>query len=60
MLAWALFFVFAALASGAVGWGEVSAPTGLVGRILFFVFLLLFAVSLTNGIGTNGFGVYAP
>ena len=53
MLAWALTFVFAALLSGIIGWGEVSAPTGLIGRVFFFMFLVFFAVSLMSDTGVT-------
>jgi len=53
MLAWGLSFVFASLVSGAVGWGEVSASTRLIGRLFFILFLVLFAASLMSGNGVS-------
>jgi len=53
MLAWGLLFVFAALISGAFGWGEVSATVSLAGRIFFFLFLVLLAASLLGGAGVS-------
>ena len=46
-------FVLAALLTGLIGWGEVSALTALIGRLFFFLFLVLFAVSLMSGNGVS-------
>ena len=48
MFAWTLFFLLVALVAGAFGFlGIVAAAVGIA-KILFFVFLVLFAVSLLS------------
>lgn len=46
MLRWALIFLIVALIAGAFGFGGIAAAATDIARILFFVFLLLFAVFL--------------
>ena len=51
MLAWAFIFMTGALIAGLFGFsGERSSSQG-VARVLFFVFLVMFAVVLTTGYG---------
>lgn len=51
MLGWALTFLVIALIAAVFGFGGVySAATGIA-KILFFVFLVLFVVSLIFGRG---------
>lgn len=52
MLYWALIFFLIAMATAIVGFGGISAVALLIAKILFFVFLLLFLISLI--IGLNG------
>ena len=50
MLRWALVFFVVALVAAVFGfWGIVAAATG-VAKILFFLFLVLFLVSLLGGL----------
>ena len=50
MLRWALAFFIIALIAAVFGfWGIVAAATG-VAKILFFLFLVLFLVSLLGGL----------
>ena len=46
MLYWALMFLLIALISAVLGFNGVAFLAGGMAKILFFVFLVLFAVSL--------------
>ncbi len=46
MLSWALFFLIVALIAAILWFGGVAGPAAWIARILFFVFLILFLVSL--------------
>jgi uncharacterized membrane protein YtjA (UPF0391 family) len=49
MLQWALTFLVIALIAGLFGFGLVAGMAYGAARILFFVFLILFIVSLIMG-----------
>ena len=50
MLYWAAIFLIIALVSGALGFGGVVAGTALsIAKVLFFIFLVLFVISLVMG-----------
>jgi uncharacterized membrane protein YtjA (UPF0391 family) len=49
MLHWALIFLVVALIAAAFGFSGVAADAAWIGRVLFFVFLVLFVVSLLTG-----------
>jgi uncharacterized membrane protein YtjA (UPF0391 family) len=50
MLYWALVFLIVALIAGVLGFGGVYvAAAGIIAKILFFVFLVLFILSLIFG-----------
>lgn len=49
MLYWTLVFLVVALIAGALGFGAVSGVAASIAKILFFVFLVLFIVSLISG-----------
>jgi len=51
MLRWALLFLVVAIVAGVFGFGGISADAESIARILFFVFVILFAVSLILGRG---------
>jgi uncharacterized membrane protein YtjA (UPF0391 family) len=51
MLRWAVVFLIIALIAGVFGFGGVYAAATDIARILFFVFLVLFVVSLVFGRG---------
>jgi len=53
MLRWTLVFLIVALVAGLFGFTEVYAPAVLIARVLFFVFLVLFVVSLLFGTRTT-------
>jgi uncharacterized membrane protein YtjA (UPF0391 family) len=49
MLYWALVFLVVALIAGAMGFGVVGGMAYTAAKILFFIFLVLFIVSLFSG-----------
>src|SRR5205823_3131805 len=49
VLRWSLVFLIVALVAGLFGFTELYAPAMLIAKVLFFVFLLLFVVSLLLG-----------
>jgi uncharacterized membrane protein YtjA (UPF0391 family) len=51
MLRWALLFLVVALISALFGFTEVAGTSIVAAKILFFVFLVLFLVSLLVGRG---------
>lgn len=46
MLRWALTFLVVALIAAAMGFGGIAGNAAFFARILFFVFLVLFVLSL--------------
>jgi uncharacterized membrane protein YtjA (UPF0391 family) len=50
MLGWALAFFLLALVAAALGFGGIAGALAGIAEILFFVFLVLFAVSLIAGL----------
>ena len=50
MLKWALIFFVISLVAGLFGFTGISAAAGGVARILFFVFIAVFAVLLVMGL----------
>ena len=53
MLNWALTFFILAIIAAVLGFGGIAAGAASIGKILFVVFLVLFAVSLIAN-GTRG------
>ena len=51
MLRYSLIFLLIALLAGVFGFTEVAGPAYFVAKILFFVFLILFVVTLVLGRG---------
>ncbi len=49
MLRWALIFLVVALVAALFGFGGIVAAAVDIARILFFIFLVLFLVSLVTG-----------
>ena len=52
MLRWALLFLVVAIVAAVLRFGGIAADAAWIARILFFVFLVLFVVSLIMGRGT--------
>jgi uncharacterized membrane protein YtjA (UPF0391 family) len=46
MLSWALLFIIVALIAAVLGFGVVAGTAALIAKVCFFVFLILFLVSL--------------
>src|SRR4051812_15494389 len=53
VLRWSLIFLIVALVAGLFGFTEVAGPSMLIAKVLFFVFLVLFVVSLLLGSRTT-------
>ena len=49
MLRWALLFLIVALIAALFGFGGVAGTSMVAAKILFFVFLVMFVVSLVMG-----------
>lgn len=49
MLNWALTFLIVALIAAALGFGGIAGSAMGIAKVLFFVFLVLFVVSLIGG-----------
>ena len=50
MLRWALVFLVLALIAGVLGFTNVAGTSMDIAKILFFIFLVLFVVSLLVGL----------
>jgi len=59
MLRWALTFFIIAIVAAVFGFGGIAAGASDIARILFFFFLVFFAVSLIWGLA-NGRKVFPP
>ena len=49
MLRFAVIFLLIALVAALFGFSEIYAPAVMIAKILFFVFLVLFILSLIGG-----------
>jgi uncharacterized membrane protein YtjA (UPF0391 family) len=49
MLSWALTFFVLALIAAVFGFGGIAAASAGIAKVLFFVFLVLFIISLFTG-----------
>ncbi|MFO0945006.1 MAG: DUF1328 domain-containing protein [Planctomycetota bacterium] len=49
MLSWALTFLIIALIAAAFGFGGIAGTATGIAKLLFFVFLIMFALSLIFG-----------
>ena len=50
MLRWALIFFIVAIIAAVFGFGNISAAATDIAKILFFVFLIIFLVTLVLGL----------
>jgi uncharacterized membrane protein YtjA (UPF0391 family) len=50
MLYWAVVFLIIALVAGLLGFGGVASTAAGIAQVLFFVFLIVFAVTLIMGL----------
>jgi uncharacterized membrane protein YtjA (UPF0391 family) len=53
VLSWSLAFFIVAIIAAVFGFGGISSGAADIARILFFVFLVVFAVSLIFGLATG-------
>lgn len=53
MLSYAALFLIIALVAALFSYGGIAASAAAIGQVLFWVFLLVFAVSLLMGWGRN-------
>ncbi|GEL64895.1 DUF1328 domain-containing protein [Kozakia baliensis] len=51
LLRWTVVFLILALLAGVLGFGGISADFAYIGKILFFIFLVLLIVSFVLGRG---------
>jgi uncharacterized membrane protein YtjA (UPF0391 family) len=54
MLKWALIFFLPAIVAGIFGFGGLSAAFAGVAQILFFLFIILFVITLIFGVRGRG------
>jgi uncharacterized membrane protein YtjA (UPF0391 family) len=50
MLRWAAAFFIVAIVAAIFGFGDIAAAATGVAKILFYVFLILFLISLVSGL----------
>jgi uncharacterized membrane protein YtjA (UPF0391 family) len=48
MLSWSLSFFIIAVIAAVFGFGEIAADATRIAKVLFFVFLILFVISLLS------------
>lgn len=53
MLRWALIFLVLALIAAAFGFGGLAATSAGIAKLLFWVFIIVFAISLIAGVATG-------
>jgi uncharacterized membrane protein YtjA (UPF0391 family) len=51
MLYWALVFLIVAIVAGLLGFGAIAFAAAGIAKILFFIFLIAFLVSLVMHLG---------
>lgn len=54
MLSWALIFFVIAIIAAVFGFGGIASASAGIAQILFFLFLVLFVVSLIMGLARRG------
>lgn len=54
MLGWAIAFFVIALIAAVFGFGGIAAGASSIAQILFFIFLVLFVISLIFGLVRRG------
>jgi uncharacterized membrane protein YtjA (UPF0391 family) len=54
MLSWSITFLIIALIAAALGFGGIAGTAVGIAKILFFVFIVLFLLSLIFGRRSNG------
>ena len=51
MLGWALAFFIVALIAAVLGFGGIAVASAGIAKLLFFIFLVIFLVTLVMGLG---------
>ncbi len=54
MLYWALMFLLIAVVAAVLGFGGIAVAAAGIAKILFFIFVVLFAVTLIAHLGRRG------
>lgn len=54
MLSWALMFFIFSLVAAIFGFGGIAAATAGIAKILFYIFIALFVISLVGGLARRG------
>jgi uncharacterized membrane protein YtjA (UPF0391 family) len=54
MLSWALIFFVVAIIAAVFGFGCIASASAGIAQVLFFIFLVLFVVSLIMGMARRG------
>ena len=54
MLSWAVAFLVLAIIAAVFGFGGIAAAATTIAQVLFFVFLVVFLVSLITGLARRG------
>ena len=54
MLGWALTFFIIALIAAVFGFGGIASAAAGIAKVLFFIFVVLFAISLIAGLMGRG------
>lgn len=57
MLYWAAIFFVVAIIAAAFGFGGIAAGAAGIAKVLFFIFVILFIVSLLAGLLRGGRGI---
>lgn len=57
MLRWAVIFLVVAIVAAVFGFGGIAATSAQFAKILFYVAVILFVVSLVMGMSSRGRGV---
>ncbi len=59
MLYWALVFLVIAIIAALFGFGLIASAAAGIAKILFFIFLVVFIISLIFGLSRRGTSVWA-
>ena len=54
MLYWAVVFLIIALVAGVLGFGGIASTAAGIEQVLFFIFIVIFAVALIMGLARRG------
>jgi uncharacterized membrane protein YtjA (UPF0391 family) len=54
MLYWAMVFLVIAIIAALFGFGVVASAAAEIAKILFFIFVVIFVITLIMGLGRRG------